>query len=420
MTTSGSANRRVAMITADQIVSGASNVAAAILAARLLTVSSFGVFTIVFLVYVTAQGIARALVGSPLLIHPREAEERPADAISAALLVGLGLGALLVVIGFLIETMDLDGGPALIVLGVCLPLLGLQDIGRFLGFAVQRPSFSLFLDTAWFVLMVPSLAFIVIANHHTLTWFVIAWGGSGSAAGLIVAWLYLRQGLASPMLWLRETWPYAWRYVASFVTNQGSTLAASIGLSAIGGAGVVGALRAAQLLQRPIGALQSAGVASGTAEVSRIDNPQRPAVAAKTWRLTALLGTAGFANLVALLLLPDAIGRAVLGDSWHAARGLLLPLNVQILLLCITTGAQAALLGLRFIRLTLRLDILTIGMLVIPPLVGTAISGITAGCWALAGGQFAAMVIWWTAYLRCDITAQPLQRSSRPGRHARR
>lgn len=417
MRSNGSANRRVAMITADQIVSGASNVAAAVLAARILTVSSFGVFTIVFLVYVTAQGIARALVGSPLLIHPREAEERPGDAISAALLVGIGLGAVLVVVGWLVELMGLDGGLAVIVLGICLPLLGLQDIGRFLGFALQRPSFSLLLDTAWLILMVPSLAFIVITNHHTLTWFVVAWGGSGSAAGLIVARIFLRSRTARPMAWLRQTWPFAWRYLASFITNQGSTLAASLGLSAIGSAAVVGALRAAQLLQRPIGAVQSAGVASGTAEISRVENPQRPEISRMTWKLTGLLGIAGLANLLVLLVLPDALGRAVLGDSWRIAKGLLLPLNIQLLLLCITTGAQAALLGLKFIRLTLRIDIVTIGMLVIPPLVGTAVGGITAGCWALAGGQFVAMLIWWGAYLRCDVSATPLQNR---GRHARR
>ena len=232
-----------------------------------------------------------------------------------------------------------------------------------------------------------------------------------------MAWRYLRSDFPSPLKWLRQTWSYAWRYLASFVTNQGSTLAASIGLGAIGGAAVVGAIRAAQLLQRPISALQSAGVAAGIAEVSRIRPPDRATVARKTSKLTLLLGLAGAANLVGLLLLPGAIGRMVLGDSWSSARSLLLPLSVQVFLLCIATGAQAALVGLKFVRLTLKLDVITTVILIAPPLIGTAIGGITLGCWALAGGQLVAMLIWWIVYLRCDVTAPPLDRR---GRHALR
>ncbi|MGN6723145.1 MAG: hypothetical protein ACTHJM_11085, partial [Marmoricola sp.] len=199
MKMSASANRRMAMMTVDQIVSGASNVATAVLAARILNVSEFGVFTIVFLVYVTVQGIGRALVGSLLLVHPKEAEERPAEALSSAVLVGAVLGGVVVAVGVLIRALGYDGGPALVVLGICTPLMGLQDVGRYLGFAIQRPVFSLILDTLWLILMVPALAFIVIDDHHTLTWFMIAWAGSGALSGLIVLGRYSRAGLQPPM-----------------------------------------------------------------------------------------------------------------------------------------------------------------------------------------------------------------------------
>ncbi|MGN6721735.1 MAG: hypothetical protein ACTHJM_03895, partial [Marmoricola sp.] len=278
--------------------------------------------------------------------------------------------------------------------------------------------FSLILDTLWLILMVPALAFIVIDDHHTLTWFMIAWAGSGALSGLIVLGRYSRAGLQPPMRWLRETWPYAWRYLASFVTNQGATLAASVGVGAIAGSAAIGALRGAQLLQRPICALQTAGMASGVGEIARIQPPERAAITRQTWRITALLTGAAALNLVGLMVLPDAIGRAVLGDSWHPAKTLLLPLNVQILLLCMTSGLQAAFLGLKFVRVSLRIDIITVAMLVIPPVIGTAMGGIKTGCWALTGGQFVALLIWWVTYLRADVTAPPLQRRSR-GRHAR-
>ena len=60
------AGRRLSTITVDQAISGGSNVLIAVLAARILGVESFGLFGIVFLVTITAQGAIRSLVCEPL------------------------------------------------------------------------------------------------------------------------------------------------------------------------------------------------------------------------------------------------------------------------------------------------------------------------------------------------------------------
>ena len=94
MTTSQeSAGRRLGVATIDQAISGASNILISILAARILGIESFGLFGLVFLVYVLALGSARALGGEPLLLHPVEAEARPGDASGTASVVGRCLGA---------------------------------------------------------------------------------------------------------------------------------------------------------------------------------------------------------------------------------------------------------------------------------------------------------------------------------------
>ncbi len=77
-TAGGSAGRRLSVITVDQVVSGASNLLIAVLAARFLGVESFGLFGIIFMVYVTAQGLARGVVCEPVLVHPDEARDHPA------------------------------------------------------------------------------------------------------------------------------------------------------------------------------------------------------------------------------------------------------------------------------------------------------------------------------------------------------
>src|SRR5579884_1791349 len=134
-----SANRRLTVITIDQVISGASNVLMAVLAARILGVAAFGLFGIVFLVYTLAVGVSRSLVSEPLLVHPLEAEERPGEVIGSGLLISVCLGVIVLLAGFVVVPSNGSLGYALVVLGGCLPLLVLQDLGRYQAFAIQRP-----------------------------------------------------------------------------------------------------------------------------------------------------------------------------------------------------------------------------------------------------------------------------------------
>ncbi|HEX6389183.1 MAG TPA: hypothetical protein VFZ89_07050, partial [Solirubrobacteraceae bacterium] len=134
MSTEGqhSARRQLSVITIDQAIAGASNVLIAVLAARLLGVASFGLFGIVFLVYVMVQGVSRALVCDPLLVHPVEGQERKGEVIGTSLVLGLALGVFIVLVGLAVRLIDDRLGNALVVLAACIPLLVLQDLGRYL------------------------------------------------------------------------------------------------------------------------------------------------------------------------------------------------------------------------------------------------------------------------------------------------
>src|SRR4051794_37141904 len=112
-----SAGRRLSVITIDQAIAGASNVLIAVLAARLLGVASFGLFGIVFIAYVMAQGVSRALVCDPLLVHPEEAEARTGEVIGTSCLLALGLAVVVVAAGLAVRVLDARLGDALIVLG---------------------------------------------------------------------------------------------------------------------------------------------------------------------------------------------------------------------------------------------------------------------------------------------------------------
>ncbi len=396
-----SAGRRLSIITIDQVVAGASNVLIAIAAARILGVGAFGLFGIVFIVYVTSQGISRALICEPLLVHPAEAEERPGEVIGTVGVLGLAAGLAVCLSGLLAHVWNDRLGDALLILGVCLPLLVLQDIGRYLGIVTHRPSFSLTLDLVWLALMIVALGIVIVAHAETLAWFVLAWAASGAVSGMLVLWTYRGHALRLSLSWLRETWGFSWRYLLSFTATQGSALVASIGIVVISGVRTLGAVRGALLLVSPIVTFQAASISAGVAEVSRLPTGGH-GVGRHIRRTTALtVGVAG-ANLLVLVFLPDELGRFVLGATWEPTKPLLLPASIQMVLLALISGTRSTLLGLRAIRVTVKIDIASTVIALTATLVGVVLGGALGAYWALAVGQGLIVVIWWTVYLRHD------------------
>jgi O-antigen/teichoic acid export membrane protein len=404
-----SAGRRLGVATIDQAIAGASNVLIAVLAARILGVESFGLFAIVFLVYLLVQGTARALTSEPLLLHPAEAEERPGDAIGTGLVLGIGLGAIVVLGGLVAHLWDGRLGSALIALGVFVPLLVVQDIGRYLGFATRRPDSALTLDVTWLVLQLAGVAALVVTGSHVLWEFILAWAASGAAAGLVVFWQHRGTRIRLSLSWLAETWSYSWRYLISYTSTQGSGLLAAVLLGAIAGAKALGAVQGALLLQRPFMTLQVAVIASGVGEISR-NATDREFVRRMVRKLTILTTAAGVLNGVVLLLLPDQVGRAVLGATWSEAQQLLWPAAVQIVLIGLMTGFRTGLLGMRAIHKAVVIDIVTTVLALVLSVGGALIGGAEPAMWGVAISQAVGVAIWLTVfwnYTSRDLEAVP-------------
>jgi len=401
-----SAGRRLSTITIDQAIAGASNILIAILAARALGVGAFGLFGIVFIVYVTAQGASRALVCEPLLVHPAEAEGRPGDAIGTASVLGVALGAVVAVAGLVAHVWDGQLGNAFLVLGICLPFLVLQDLGRYLGFATHRPASSLVLDLVWLGLVVVAVVVLSLTDRSSLTWFITAWAGTGALAGLLVFLQYRIRRPHFSLSWLRETWAYSWRYLVSFVATQGAALLTSIGVGAVAGTRALGAVRGAILLTRPVGLVQAASIAAGTAEISRLV-PGSADVRRHVNRTTMLTTGLALANMGVLLVLPDALGKLVLGATWEPTQRLLLPATVQIVMLGLVCGTRAGLTGMRAVHKTVRIDVASTVIVSVATITGAVVNGALGAYWALVAGQGICAVIWWTTYLRHDPQSEP-------------
>ncbi len=390
--------RRLRTITVDQAISSASNVLVSILAARTLGVSDFGWFGLVLITYVATQGAARALVGEPLLVRPAEAESRPGEAIGTGLVLSAGIAALVVAAGLVTSLAQRDLGLGLVALGAFIPLIFLQDLGRYLAFATHRPGRALVLDLTWLGLLVVAVGAVLASGSQSLVLFVVAWAGSGAVAGLLTPVPYRHSPIRLGLGWLRETWPFSWRYALSFASMQAASLGASVAIVGIAGSRALGAVRGALLLLGPFTQLQAASIAAGVAEVSRMETGAA-AVARHVRRTTTLTAGVAVANAVVLLLLPDVLGRLVLGATWAPTERLLWPACVQMVMLGLISGVRSALLGLRAVRTTTTLDIagtaITLGLTV----VGAFVNGSLGAFWFLAAGQAVVAIMWWATYL---------------------
>ena len=397
MPESGSAGRRLSAITLDHAVSSASNVLVTILAARLLGIADFGFFGIVFLVYVAAQGCVRALAGEPLLARSSDAEDRAGAALGLGILLGLGVGVVLGVVAVACAPFDRDLALGMGVLAAVSPLLVLQDLGRYLAFATHRPARALLLDVVWLVLAVAGIVLLLVLDLESLPWFVLAWAGSGALAGLLVPQQYRGTRITLGLGWLRETWGFSWRYLVSYSSTQSAVLGASVALAAIAGAKALGAVRGALLLLGPFVQFQAAVVSAGVAEVARM-RAGSAAVHRHVRRSTTLTTVVAALNTAVILALPDSLGRLVLGATWSATEQLLLPAGVQMLFLSMISGPRSALLGLRLVRVTVRIDVATTVITFVLPVVGAVLNGAVGAFWCLALGQGLIALIWWAAY----------------------
>ena len=391
------AGRRLTTITVDQVVSGASNLGVSVLAAHALGLRAFGLWEITFLVFVLVQSGSRALVCEPILVHPQEADERAGDVIGTAAVLGLTQGVLIGVAGGAALLWDGGLGRALLVLAVCMPLLVIQDLGRYLAFVRHEPMRALGLDLAWLGLVVIAMAVVLGTDHATLGWFALAWAGSGAVAGMLTLFHHRASPWRLDLGWLRETWHLTWRYLVSGVFGAGGALAVVLVVAGMAGAAALGAVRGAQLLTRPFLTVYVAVSSAGVSELSRV-----PAAGAEherhVRRTTAVATITAVATLFVLVVVPDRLGRVAIGDVWDAAEPLLVPAGVQIVFIGLAAGMRAGLLGVRAIGTVMWLDLAVGALLLAAITLGLAVGDVRTAYWCLALAQGVAAAFTWAVY----------------------
>lgn len=331
----------------DQALSSLSNAAISVFAAATLSAGDFGRVSLIFAIYLVANGTVRSITSDVLIVRFSNLTEAGAwphvrDALTVSLAAGTAIGAAIIGCGLVV------GGPtaaALCILGASMPALALQDAMRFGAMAVRRPGLALANDGIWFVAAVAGVILLIIAGRANVFTYTAVWAGSGVGAALIVAATSpLRPGgSGEPVADVCRSWLRAHRdlfpqFTADLYASQAAGPLSIFIVAAVAGSPAAGALRAAQL---PFSVLT---VFLNGARLAVVPELVRAlSVSAGAWRRVVMgfsiaLGVLAAFWSVVVLALPDSLMSRVFGASWPQASGLLVATSFSILAISVSAA----------------------------------------------------------------------------------
>lgn len=393
---------RAGWAVADQGFVSLANFGLGVVVARLVSATEFGAFGVAFAIYLVALNVARGFATQPLAIRfgarsPAEFRRGVAEATGVAL--GIGLAGAVVCLAI---AMVLGGvlGVVLVPLALALPGLLLQDAWRFVLFTNRRGPVAMANDLIAALVMALLIAVVVLARADSVQTIVLCWGGGAAAAAIAgIAQTGVWPDPRRTIHWYREHWDITPRFLGSELIQMAGSQLVLFALGALVSLAAVGSVRGAQLLLGPAYVLSIGVHLSMVPEASRlIDSPQR------FRRLTLLasgaLSVAGTAWGLVLLLLPDSVGRQLLGESWPGARSVLLPIALSVIIPLATAGPRIGLRALEEATRTLHAAAVQFVLTVVGGICGALVGGVVGAAWGMALGTCLAGIAWWLELLR--------------------
>ena len=386
----------------DQAVASVSNVALALLVARVSSPREFGAYSLAFGAYVLATGLSRAVWCDAFMIRysdrPHEEQVRHHRDLLG---VGLCVGAFGSVV--LLATAAAVGDPIasfFIVVAIVLPGLVMQDCWRQTMFAAHDSRGAFLCDLLWLGLEIPLLVVAAAVDRHQPLGYLAAWG----VAGLLTSGSYAFVRRTLPSLvgsarFTRATMDLLPGLLGEWLALAGGEQLLPYGIAGILGLSAAGALRAAQLVLGfanvalmglvPVALAYSvrAYQRGGLPRLNRLQT--KLIIPGSIWVITFGM---------AFYLMPESVGRAVAGQSWARAHDLVPSLALSYVFVWATVinltalRASAQVNRAALTRLVATATLLTLSL-------GLAwAKGLTAAVWGMAlAGVLGAVVSTWSS-----------------------
>ena len=386
----------------DQALSSLTNLLVSLFAAHLVSVVAFGVVSIVLTVYFVCVGIARAIVCEPLMLskaQPERLREVVSQVVSTAFLIGLifALGTIVIWV---------VGPPnglvrSLVILGVGMPFLLLQDVARYVAFWRGRPWVAAANDLLWLIGSLIALVFLPqdVASASTV---MACWVGSGALAGVVFAiYLRWRPSPTAAISWVRGNrrliGPLLGDYGLSAFLLQGTVFI----VTAVAGLRATAAFRGALVALGPVNVL-TAGVSVFLVQIGRHSFDADPRkLPGFMFRRAGAMSAAVMLMCLFAYFAPSEWGELALGDVWEYAQPLILPFAFVFAMSALNFGATT---GLRLIGeagRSFRVRLVVTPLILIAVAVACVNYGVTAAVWAQVITGALASIVWWWTFVVC-------------------
>jgi O-antigen/teichoic acid export membrane protein len=389
--------RRAGWGLADQALSSLTNFAVGVIVARSVSPEDFGAFGLVFATYLVVLGVSRAIASEPLLVR---FSAEPFDvwrsgAISStgtATAIGAVAGVLSISVGLIV---DGSLGHGLVALGVTLPGLLLQDSWRLAFFADGRGAVAFVNDLVWALLLAPMLA-IAASKSGDMEWFMLAWGTSASGAALFgFLQARFRPRVSAAVTWWNEHRDLAPKFLSEFVVRAGGSQLVFFGLGAVAGLSAVGSIRGAQIVLGPFHVIFQGIWLIAIPEQKKLLKRAPSKLRTASLTFSGFLAAAATAYGIALLFLPDWMGRGLVGATWSGTESIVFPLALSFAGLGGVMGAASGLRALAAAKRSLQARTTVSVMIVCGGMLGAWVGQTLGAAIGLAVAYWLGAVVWW-------------------------
>jgi O-antigen/teichoic acid export membrane protein len=393
--------RRASWGLADQGLSSLTNFAVGVVIARSVSPHEFGAFGLAFATYLVLLGASRAITSEPLLVRFSSVSQEvwrigTRSSTGATMAVGILTGLVSISVGIVLRG---TLGSALVSLGITLPGLLLQDGWRQAFFANGRGSQAFLNDLIWSVALVPMLIVASTQPSNQVFWFMFAWGASATCAaivGLFQAKLFPR--ISDSRSWLIAQRDLVPRFLSEFIVRAGGAQLVFFGLGAVAGLSSVGSIRAAQIILGPFHVVFQGIWLVAIPEQVRILKRSPMRLRRASLIFSGFLAATAVIYGVALLFVPDALGRALVGANWVGAQSILFPLALSFAGLGGVMGAASGLRALAAAGRSLRARIASSVLLISGGMIGAVLADAVGAAIGLAAANWLGALIWWSHF----------------------
>jgi O-antigen/teichoic acid export membrane protein len=328
----------------DQAVSSATNFALLFVTVQSVNVAEFGAFSLVYLLYVLILPVARCTGTVPFTIRDAHADSSQATAavgrsLDYVLSLGVALG-LLCLAGTVFAS-----GPVrvpLLVLAVMLPLLLVQDAVRGVLFARSRLFAALVNDLVWAGIQFTVLCPLLLLHSNVPVFvFVLAWAGGGALAGLYgLRQLHVGLRLTNPLIWLRAHADLARPLFAITALTVLPAQLIYLLMPLVSSLRELGSIRAVYVLFGPMNVAYTAAAMLALPYAVRL-----PSSRVRHFSLRISLALAGLSTVwgAAMVFLPAALGRSLIGPVWDHTSSVRLLLAISLVAEGVIVGPTTAL-----------------------------------------------------------------------------